>query len=131
MYNFDDLRSVKFVSGGRASKEGLDCYGLCIEIYRRLGRNLPEYSSPDDNKEAASGMISKERDKFVKIPHATAWCLVLFAIFPPYETHIGVVLEDRKSFIHVAKKVGCCIEKLDNPFWEKRIRGFYEWNPCT
>jgi len=123
---FDDLVGIKFVKGGRDVKTGLDCYGLCKEVYRRIGIDLPEYDSPEF-RESIDEIVQNQKSRFEKLDHIQAYALVLFTIRPPYESHIGVVLEDRKRFIHIMKGSGCCIERLDGMFWKKRIRGYYRW----
>lgn len=40
MIDFSDLIGVPFLDGGRDPKKGLDCYGLAIEVYRRMGKSL-------------------------------------------------------------------------------------------
>ena len=123
---FDDLLFVKYVKGGRNPQIGLDCYGLVKEVYHRIGIELPEYDSPE-SCEGIDDFVREKKGTFEKLDNIQAYALVLFVIKPPYETHIGTVLADRKTFIHVLKKTGCCIERLNNPFWVKRIGGFYQW----
>lgn len=117
---------VPFLKGGRDPKVGLDCYGLCKVIGERMGLELPDYVSPEE-REDTDKMVCSEKSRFVRLDQAEPFCFVVFTIRPPYESHMGVVLEDRKRFIHTSKTTGCVIEKLDSPFWEKRIRGFYLW----
>ena len=38
-----DLIGVPFVSRGRDPKIGLDCWGLVMEIGRRMGKNIPDF----------------------------------------------------------------------------------------
>lgn len=72
--------------------------------------------------------VESKKPLFNKIDAPRPFCLVLFSIRPPFEHHIGMVMEDRKRFIHILKGSQCSIEKLDHPFWKKRLRGFYTWN---
>lgn len=41
---YDDLLSVPFLKGGR-TREGMDCYGVCIEMCRRCGKTLPDIAT--------------------------------------------------------------------------------------
>jgi cell wall-associated NlpC family hydrolase len=118
---------VKFRAGGRTVEEGLDCYGLCKEIYKRLGKSLPEYDIITEDVKIIDNVVEENKGKFIRLDYPVPFCLVLFSIIPPYESHIGVVLEDRRSFIHMQRNKGCCVESLNNRFWVNRIRGFYEW----
>lgn len=124
---YGDLIGKQFVPGGRGP-DGFDCYGLVKEIYRRRGIELPEYDydSPD-NFSLVHQLIHGEKDLFETLGKPEPFCLVLFAILPPYVSHIGVVLEDCNSFIHASEKVCVAVEKLDHLIWERRIRGFLKW----
>ena len=124
---FDDLKKVPFLKGGRNPAFGLDCLGLCEEISRRIGEEVPNFPSPDCREEIDE-IVQGTKGQFEELENAQPFAWVLFAIRPPYESHIGRVLPDRKTFIHTSAKTGCCIESLASLFWKKRIRGFYKWN---
>lgn len=120
----DDLIGVPYEKHGRTVK-GLDCYGLVQVIYDRLGQELPNF--PDDYMELIDihTTINKNKSKFIELEKPEPFCIVTFSIIPPYVTHLGVVLEDCKRFIHIMEKRNVTIEKLDK--WQKRLRGFYKW----
>lgn len=72
-------------------------------------------------------MITEKKSLFVELKTPEPFCLVTFMTKPPYTTHIGVVLENCRDFIHnldMSTKV--CIERLDSMLWERRITGFYK-----
>jgi len=117
---------IPFVKGGRDPKIGLDCYGLCKVLCEKLGEELPDYISPDD-REDTDRTVQEEKSNFTRLDAPEAFVLVLFAIRPPYESHIGIVLPDLIHFIHTSRNVGCSVERLSLPFWSKRVRGFYKW----
>jgi cell wall-associated NlpC family hydrolase len=124
---FDDLIGVPYIEGGRDRKVGLDCYGLCIEVNRRIGIEIFEYISPLNEKSLIHEMIMKEKDLFLELKKPEPFCLVTFSFDDKYVTHIGVVLADKKRFIHTLKKTNCTIENLNHRFWQKKIRGYYKW----
>ena len=43
---WDDLLAVPWAEDGRDPAAGLDCFGLVVEVYRRLGVELPDPASP-------------------------------------------------------------------------------------
>lgn len=45
MIDYDDLIGIPFINGGRDRNKGFDCYGLVMEVYRRCGIALPEYTA--------------------------------------------------------------------------------------
>ena len=103
----------------------MDCYGLVHLVYGRLGKELPNF--PEDYTELLNihNAIEENKSKFIELEKPEPYCIVTFSIYPPYVTHIGVVLDDCKRFIHIMEKRNVTIEKLDK--WQKRIRGFYKW----
>jgi len=119
-----DLIGIPYEKHGRTTK-GLDCYGLVHLVYGRLGKELPNF--PEDYTELLNihNAIEENKSKFIELEKPEPYCIVTFSIYPPYVTHIGVVLDDCKRFIHIMEKRNVTIEKLDK--WQKRIRGFYKW----
>ena len=52
-----------------------------------------------------------------------------FSIDPDMPTmvqHVGTCLGDGK-FIHTMKKRNSHLARLHDPYWEKKVRGFYRW----
>ena len=119
-----ELIGIPYEKHGRTTK-GLDCYGLVHLVYGRLGKELPNF--PEDYTELLNihNAIEENKSKFIELEKPEPYCIVTFSIYPPYVTHIGVVLDDCKRFIHIMEKRNVTIEKLDK--WQKRIRGFYKW----
>jgi cell wall-associated NlpC family hydrolase len=118
-----DLIGKKFNYGGRGPME-YDCYGLVMEIYRRSGIYLPDFGS-SPSAPWLHRMISEGKKLFLELPKPEPFCLVTFAIRPPFTTHIGVVLEDSYRFIHIMTKTEVTIERLDSPLWKKKITGYF------
>jgi cell wall-associated NlpC family hydrolase len=124
----DDLINVPFVPGGRDPKVGLDCYGLCLEVGRRLGWDLP--ASADLRPEMAAidqliGTVTAS-GQFIPIDRPEPPCFVLFYTRPPLATHAGVMLTD-KQFIHARRKCGTQKENIASTLWSWRVKGFYRW----
>jgi len=120
-----DLLGIPFKEGGR-DLSGLDCWGLCMEIYRRAGKMLPDFQSPSDKK-TINKMIQENKDLAERIPNPEPLCLVLFRLCYPLATHIGVVLDDCVRFIHTSKKRNVVIDRLDQIIWRNLREGFYRW----
>lgn len=136
---FNDLLGAKFCYGGTSVEQGFDCWQLCREIYRRLGRELPEFQYvvediAKDGKfsyENVNQKIESAKPMFEKLDKPEPYCLVSFFIRPRYTSHVGVVLEDCIHFIHIMEKSSVTIERLDAPEWERRITGFWRYNNAT
>lgn len=98
---YDDLLSVPFKKGGR-TKDGMDCYGVCIEMCRRCGKTLPDiatygriYSSNIPEKDELFSSYIRETPK--PEPH----CLVEY-LNAGGEIHVGFLL-DRGTYIHATE----------------------------
>ena len=122
---FADLLSKEYRHNGRGPDQ-FDCYGLAIEAYRRLGRELPEITAEDDVR-LIHERIGAWAPRFVKREAPAPYCLVTFMIHPPYTSHVGVVLSDCCRFIHIIKSSRVTIERLNCILWERRITGYYQW----
>jgi hypothetical protein len=122
---FEDLIGKEYESNAKGP-DTFNCYGLCIEIYKRMGKDLKEYVSIDDPS-IVGDLINQEKINFIEISHPEPYCFVLIKIHPKYTTHIGIVLSDCKSFIHARSKKGVTIEKLNNLIWKNRIQGYFKY----
>ncbi len=92
----------------------------------------PPYPTPADvSPEGIAKIVKKEMQKYVWLEEPEPYCFVVFAIRPPYVSHIGVVLEDCKSFLHIMRKRRVAREPLDHIIWKKKRIGFYRWENCT
>lgn len=126
--NYADLLGKEFQYGGRGP-DTYDCWGLCMEIYKRLGRALPDGISTreymDINYQINSKIRNPQSEIFREIATPQPYCLITFMIRPPYVSHVGVVLEDGMRFIHIMHKCSVVVERLDTLSWQRRIKGFY------
>lgn len=124
---YSDLIGTNYAKNGRLP-EGLDCYTLVQEIYKRRGIDLPSFDSPEEDN-LINMIYTGEVDKYsVKLNEPEPFCMVSFSIMFPGVNHVGVVLEDCKRFIHILKHRNVAIERLDHRFWAQKIRGFQKWN---
>ena len=129
-----DLIGVPFLDSGRDFKKGLDCWGLVMEVYRRIGVELPDYG-----KTVPSAYASRSSDVAARDAEATGrWLKVelpdmcdLVAMHtdrrvPTAINHFGVCI-GRGKFLHTIKPRNVHIARLDAVEWEHRIVGFYRW----
>lgn len=123
-----DLLGKEYVEKGRGPNH-FDCYGLCIEVLKRKGLVLPDIESETDANLIHKQIVENSASSIFKRLHKPqAFCLVTFIVQPPYVSHVGVVLEDCKRFIHIMEKRQVTIERLDSVAWSRRIKGYYAIN---
>jgi len=122
--DYEDLLGTPWKKAGR-TVSGLDCYGLVKILCARIGVELPEISiTPEDNREI-DALVKKGAVSIGEpIDRSEPYCLVTFAIRPPYESHIGLVLPEGR-FIHVLRNREVAVERLSHPYWRGKVSGFY------
>ncbi len=123
--DYTDLLGKEFAYGGRGPDE-YDCYGLAIEVRRRVGLfTPPDYLSCEE-----PGLIQERlwsaKHLFRQLEAPRPYCVASFWFRPGITSHIGVVLEDFMRFIHVSFSAGVAVERLSDPAWRRRVTGFWE-----
>ena len=118
MIDYEDLIGIPFINHGRDRNVGFDCYGLVMEVYRRFGIELPEFTADWDDEDKINRIVQR-----LPVP-----CLVALRMGTPpgIVNHTGVYLGNGK-FIHTRAKIGVCISRIDSPAWRGVIEGFYEY----
>lgn len=124
--DYSDLIGNKFRYFGRGENNEYDCWGLCLEVYKRLGISLPPYKTWI-NLHLRDTQIKEGKLDFIKISEPEPYCLVTFKLKLNFVTHVGVVLPDCKRFIHILAKRLVCTERLDKYIWVKKRDGFYKF----
>ena len=123
---FDDLIGIPFRPWGREPAAGLDCWGLVMEVYSRLGITLPDLGVDPLNACEVGAQGEKSKSRFVRLDGPEVPCIVLLKNHPRFFNHTGVVVEPG-WFMHCLRQTGVIKERLDHPKWKRRIEGFYQW----
>lgn len=124
LFNYVDLLGKEFESGGRGPDK-YDCYGLCMEIYRRNDIELPDFGYKT-TADAIDKLVRESKGYFKRIDKPQELCLVTFYIRYPYVSHVGVVLKP-PYFINILERSFVTVERLDSISWRKRVEGYYLW----
>ena len=123
---FDDLLGRPFEYGGNGDN-GFDCYTLSREVCRRAGIELPDKVSIENLEKRSEAINAGKEEEYIRLEKPEPYCIVTFSLRPPFVNHMGVVLEDRKRFIHIMRKRSVTIEMLGHKFWKSRKEGFYRY----
>lgn len=105
--NFTDLIGVPYKDNGRSKEEGFDCYGLAIEVEKRLGYDLEDVVYSDHRIELLEE--STPTLNVVETDRIEEGVLLTMTFFE--ELHIGVALND-KTFIHATRNQGVRISPI-------------------
>jgi len=124
MHQIADLIGKPFVDGGRGP-DGYDCWGLASEVYRRFGKELPDYKICCEDAPRINQEMETQRPAWLKIEAPTIPCLVVMKMGVAFINHVGVYIGEGK-FMHTRDKIGANIARIDDPNWRKRIEGYYK-----
>lgn len=119
---------LPYLDGGR-DRSGLDCWGLVRLFYaEELGVELPSYgdaySSAEELAETAAA-VRRGLARWRPAPRPEPGDVALLWIRrPSLPSHVGVYLGDRRM-LHAAEGSDAAIERLDSPFWARRVAGYY------
>ena len=116
-----DLIGVPYKPHGR-DKNGMDCYGVDIEIYRRKGIELPDvdYDKPEEYENVFEQVCHKVR--YIKVEQPNELSIIMIRL-KGEPRHTGVYLGDG-LFIHATRNMGVIVEPLHR--WKNRVEGYYD-----
>lgn len=101
-----DLIGVPYKANGR-DMTGLDCYGLVIEVEKRLGKNLIDVWYDNYNVELADEYRPLLNIKETK----SIYCGVILEMHHNGILHVGVAL-DQNTMIHATENQGVRISRI-------------------
>ena len=127
MIPYVDLLGAPFKYRGSSVDEGFDCFTLVSEMLVRSGQKpmLPYAYSDTPEFTMLHKMIHEEKDLFDEVRTPEVGSIVLIA-FGKFVCHMGFVVS-QNMFIHIMEKTSVTVERLDAPYWQKKIRGYYKW----
>jgi cell wall-associated NlpC family hydrolase len=123
MIQYDDLIGVPFVYGGR-DKQGLDCFGLVMEMLRRDGLNPCDYGWDNEPAAIEAMMLSARESHWREIPFQPR-ALLLFRT-GRFVRHVAYTLS-YSHFIHCWERSGGVVVEDFNEDWKRRLVGCYEY----
>ncbi len=122
---YNDLMGKPFLLGSRGPDK-YDCWGICLEVGKRVGINYPEDFTPCESEQQDAAIKNKRDMDFDKIEIPEPYCIVTFKITPPFVDHCGIVLSDCKYFLHIMTGRSVSVNRLDHKILSRRIDGFYK-----
>lgn len=132
MIDYTDLIGTPFKNRGRDVKAGLDCYGLVMEVFKRNGIIIPEYTAEYTDMKRINCLVRENTQGYpwLEIPKSDLVVPSLIAIrFGSPDgvvNHTGAYIGEGK-FIHIRENIGVCIDRIDSIAWKRVIVGFYRY----
>jgi len=120
-----DLVGIPYKPHGR-DRDGMDCYGVVIEVLRRMGVTVPDVFYQDTAMETNKTIMRTLENVIpnTKLDKPEEGAVVEILVFGQ-PSHTGVCLGDG-TFIHALKKIGVVIEPLSR--YRNKIKGYYRVN---
>ena len=125
MINVNDLIGSEYKLHGRTKADGFDCYGLVMEVQKRIGVNLPDLDYQSDSPELFISFLNKFKTerKIKKIGNYIEGAILLFENGKGLRNHIGVYVGDG-CFVH-CNKAGVHIDRVTSV--SKKSAEIYLW----
>jgi cell wall-associated NlpC family hydrolase len=105
----EDLIGKPYLLGARGP-DAYDCWGLCIEVYRRGGRPLPEFISADLSRSEIVRLMAAQAPKIaahrIKAPKDWAFACDV------RRGHVGIVFDRR--VLHSSRGFGVVAQRLED-----------------
>lgn len=118
-----DLQGLPYLENGRVGDEGIDCYGLVLELKRRDGHPIPDIYNPEGGQEACSRIFLAHLHHWRKVEQKPG-AVILIRLGRRY-SHCAYVLDDYWMLHTWEHSGGVVKERIEN--WRQRIVGFYEY----
>ena len=125
MIDIADLIGVPFVEFGRDIKNGLDCYGLAIEVERRLGKTLKDVALEKFDREKVERTAPNLNVKKLRLDEISEGVILEFYGLQDKRLHIAVAL-DKKTFIHATENQGVRISSFASSRTYLKLANVYE-----
>lgn len=129
-----DLIGTPFEIGGRDLNKAVDCFGLLIECHRRIGKDIPDFRSPQFHHEIEAELARHKTDWIAHWERDGRETVPLSICQPGRSLlirvkgsacHVGFVHKPG-WFIHTWEDTnGVTQERLS--IWKQRILGVYEF----
>jgi len=129
---FSDYVGTPFAEKGRDIESGVDCWGLVSNIWKKeYGIHVPSYNEKYDdlsqNERLKQAIKQGIADEWIRIEDDSDYQHgdgVVFRLWGN-PTHIGMLIDAGKRFIHIMEGLNATISKMTEKRWEKRIIGVY------
>lgn len=125
MIDIADLIGVPFVEFGRDIKNGLDCYGLAIEVEKRLGKTLKDVVLEKFDRAKVERTAPTLNVKKLRLDEISEGVILEFYDLHDKRPHVAVAL-DKNTFIHATENQGVRISSFASSRTYLKLANVYE-----
>lgn len=122
------LIGIPFVDRGR-DLSGMDCWGLAMATMKRYGHDVPDFDVSCFDTLGINTIYDMQRWSWraVEIPDpGDLAVMTLDAMSPTMIQHVGVYIGNGRV-LQTLKKRHSHLVRIDDPYWSRKIRGWYRW----
>lgn len=128
MIEYEDLLDIPYKHNGR-DKNGIDCYGLVVEVFKRYGIKVPEYQAPYHDYKKINDLYMEDTNNGIwEKTHYTETApplAVAMRLGSSVVNHIGVYIGDNK-IIHCTENFNVSVFDNTSPQFKRLIVGYYK-----
>ena len=122
MLDINDLLLKRF------DEEKFNCWHLCQEVAQRIGFELIGFNEWIESLNERDLVIRSFEKDFIRLNGPEPGAIVIFARNNKTVVHMGIVLPDCRSFIHIGRKIRTPrIEQLNDCPYTPIIAGYYRY----
>ena len=119
---YRDLIGKPFQALGRGP-EAYDCWGLVIEVARRIGIEVPDYGVDPDDPDSISDKFYEVEGNYKVVSSAQRGDIVLYKRMDG-GLHFGIMVNSL-DMLHVSRALGVHGIRIDNPLMKQLIKRIY------
>ena len=122
----NELIGKPYKDGGRGP-DAYDCWGIAIEVHRRLGIEIPDFDISAMACEQIHNLVIDQSylANWREIRTPIVPCIILFKAHPRFIQHVGTYIGAGR-FLHI-RNYGVSIERVLSPLWNNRQRGYWKY----
>jgi cell wall-associated NlpC family hydrolase len=123
-----ELIGIPFVDRGR-DRSGMDCWGLAMAAMRYFGKNVPDFDVSCFDSGGICRIYDRERWAWEAVNAPEGGDLAVMCLdpsLPEIVQHVGVYVGNSRM-IHTMTKRDSHLVRIDDPYWSRKIVGWYRW----
>lgn len=121
---FSDLVGKPFAKMGRGPDQ-YDCWGVVIEVARRVGKTVPDYELYACDTYGENNRLYQEHvGEYVRVYVPEPGDIVVWKRISDGGLHFGAMV-DGDRFLTTNPHTGVCVNRLSNPLVKQLVEGVY------